>query len=124
MNLDLVVALEKRATLFSYSRSVEHIVHFYFLRDFDIGMHHLLEFETHCSSNLIFFSNKKICGTRYYLSFLATQFENVVHFYLYLLFLAAQLENIVHFYFLRTLILVGTIFPLKIDMHLQGIQIY
>ena len=53
MNLDFVVALEKRATLFSYSRSVKHIVHFYFLRDFDIGMHHLPEFEfkTHCNSN-------------------------------------------------------------------------
>ena len=51
MNLDFVVALEKRATLFSYSRSVKHIVYFYFLRDFDIGMHYLPEFETHCNSN-------------------------------------------------------------------------
>ena len=51
MNLDFVTALEKRATLFSYSRSVKNIVHFYFLRDFDIGMHHLPEFEKHCDSN-------------------------------------------------------------------------
>ena len=51
MNLDFVVALEKRATLFSYSRSVKHIVHFYFLRDFVIGLHHLPKFETHCNSN-------------------------------------------------------------------------
>ena len=46
MNLDFVVALEKRATLFSYSRS-----DIYFFRVFDIGMHHLPEFETHCNSN-------------------------------------------------------------------------
>ena len=51
MNLDFVVALEKRATLFSYSRSVKHIIHFYLLRDFDIGMHYLSGFETHCNSN-------------------------------------------------------------------------
>ena len=35
----------------------------------------------------------------------------------HLLFVAAQFENIVHFYFVRTLILVGTIFLLKFDMH-------
>ena len=28
MNLDFVIALEKRATLFSYSRSVENIMYF------------------------------------------------------------------------------------------------
>ena len=51
MNLDFVVALEKRPTLFSNSRPVKHIVHLYFLRDFDIGMHHLPEFETLSNSN-------------------------------------------------------------------------
>ena len=51
MNLDFVVALEIRAILFSYNRSVKHIVHFYFMRYFDIAMHHLPEFEMHCNSN-------------------------------------------------------------------------
>ena len=51
MNLDFVVALEKRATLFSYRRSVKHIMYFCLLRDFDISMHHLPELETHCNSN-------------------------------------------------------------------------
>ena len=44
MNLDFVIALEKRAALLiSYSRrSVENIVPFLLVRDLDmIGMHHL-----------------------------------------------------------------------------------
>ena len=43
MNLDFVIALEKRVALFSYgsSHSVENIVCFYFVRDLDIGLHYL-----------------------------------------------------------------------------------
>ena len=43
MNLDFVIALEKRVALFSYrsSRSVENIVYFYFVWDLDIGLHYL-----------------------------------------------------------------------------------
>ena len=72
---------------FLYGRSVKNIVHFYFLKDIDVGMHYFPEFEfdTHCNANR----------------------KN--------LFLVSQFENIVHFYFVRTL--VGTIFPLKFDMH-------
>ena len=95
MNLDFVVALEKRATLFSYSRSVKHIVHFYFLRDFDIGICTIF-----LNSKRTAIQMKRICRARYYLLFLATRFENIVHFY-----------------FVRTLILVGTIFTFKFDMH-------
>ena len=108
MNLDFVVALEKRASLFSYSRSVKHIVHFYFLRDFDIGMHHHPEFETHCNSN------KKFC---YHLSFLATQFENIVHFLLLSFIFSRSVSKKYRAFLLRDNLDIGcTIFPVKFDM--------
>ena len=68
---------------------------------------------------------KIICGARYHLSFLATQFENIVHFYFYLLFLTALFANIMHFYnFVRTLIFVGTISLFNLTCTVQGVQIY
>ena len=43
MNLDFMIALEKRVALFSYrsNRSVENIVYFYFVRDLDIVLYYL-----------------------------------------------------------------------------------
>ena len=43
--------------------------------------------------------------------------SNKTNFEALFFFLGAQFENIVHFYFVWTLILVGTIFLLKFDMH-------
>ena len=51
MKLDFVISSEKCFALFSYrsNSSVENIVYFYFVRDFDTDMHYLPSpINTHC----------------------------------------------------------------------------
>ena len=66
--------LEKLAALFSYSRSVENIVYFYFMRDLDIGMHYLPSRIQHALLEIQMFEQNKVWSTIF-------SVKNIVHFY-------------------------------------------
>ena len=77
MNLDFVIALGKRAALFSYSRSVENIVYFYFVRDLDIGMHYFPSRIQHTLLEIQIFEQGKC---HFYLEGGSGNFSIFVHF--------------------------------------------